>query len=55
MQEKLFSLLDDLEEISKVNTKHGSNFFGCLKTAFDNTKQTGGKMFIFQSNEMISG
>ena len=55
IQDKLFELLDDLEEMSKINTKQGSNFMGCLKSVFDHTKRTGGKMFIFQSNEMIGG
>ena len=41
--------------MSKNNTKQGSNFMGCLKNVFDNTKRTGGKIFIFQSNEMIGG
>ena len=41
--------------MSKNNTKQGSNFMGCLRTVFDNTKRTGGKIFIFQSNQMIGG
>ncbi len=55
IQDKLFELLDSLEEMAENNKKQGSNFLQAFNYVYESVKHTGGQMFILQSNEAIVG
>ena len=55
VRDKLFGLLDSLEEVAEKSQKQGSRFFQIFEYVYESVKHTGGKMFIFQSNEAMAG
>ena len=55
LKDKLFELLDSLEEMAEHNKKQGSNFGQAFNYVYESVKHTGGKMFILQTNEAIIG
>lgn len=54
-QEKLFALLDGLEELAERNPRMNSRFYEVLGHVYEGVKHTGGKLFVFQANEAIAG
>lgn len=50
IRDKLFSLLDSLEEVAEKNTKQGSRFMQIYEYVYESIKHTGGKIFVFQAN-----
>lgn len=55
VRDKLFELLDALEDISASNPRKGSNFSKSFEFVFNALKHTGAKFFILQCNESIVG
>lgn len=50
VRDKLFALLDSLEEVAERNQKQGSRFFQIFEYVYESVKHTGGKMFVFQAS-----